>query len=80
MSLEELEQNIDKNKHLPGLPSAADIEENGLMLGDMQKRLLEKVEELTLYTIAQNKVINELLQKVENLEKENAKLGKNKNQ
>jgi len=80
MSLEELEQSIQKNSHLPGLPSASEIEENGIMLGDMQKRLLEKVEELTLYTIAQNKVINELLQKVENLEKENAKLGKDKNQ
>jgi len=74
MSIEELEQSIQQNNHLPGLPSAADIEENGLMLGDMQKRLMEKVEELTLYTIQQGKMINELRQKMENLEKENADL------
>jgi hypothetical protein len=74
MSIEELEQSIQQNNHLPGLPSAAEIEENGLMLGDMQKRLMEKVEELTLYTIQQGKMINELLHKMENLEKENADL------
>ncbi len=86
MSLGELEQSIEKNKHLPGLPSAAEVEEHGIMLGDMQKKLLEKVEELTLYTIAQGKmisnqgeVISELQQKMENLEKENAKLRKSKN-
>ena len=87
MSLEELEKSIEMNKHLPGLPSAAEIEDNGLMLGDMQKRMLEKVEELTLYTISQSKLISnqgqlisELQKKMENLEKENAKLRKNKNQ
>jgi hypothetical protein len=74
MSIEELEKSIEKNKHLPGLPSAAEIEENGLMLGDMQKKLMEKVEELTLYTIQQGKMISELQQKMENLEKDNAKL------
>jgi hypothetical protein len=87
MSLEELEQAIQKNNHLPGMPTAAEIEENGIMLGDMQKRLLEKVEELTLYAIDQSKVISnqskvisnqgkvisELQEKMENLERENAK-------
>jgi len=76
MSLEELEKSIQKNKHLPGLPSAAEVEENGLMLGDMQKRIMEKVEELTLYTIKQDKMIKELQDKMERLEKENAKLRK----
>jgi len=86
MSLEELEQSIQKNKHLPGIPSAAEIEENGLMLGDMQRKLLEKIEELTLYTIEQGKiisnqgeVINELQDKMEKLEKDNARARKNKN-
>jgi hypothetical protein len=74
MSLEELEQNIQKNNHLPGLPSAAEIEEDGLMLGDMQKRMVEKLEELTLYTIEQGKLISELKQRMEQLEKENANL------
>jgi len=76
MSLDELEKSIQKNKHLPGLPSASEVEENGLMLGDMQKRIMEKVEELTLYTIEQGKMINELQQKMDKLEKENARLRK----
>jgi hypothetical protein len=87
MSLDELEKSIKENNHLPGLPSAAEIEENGLQLGDMQKRLMEKVEELTLYTIEQGKVITsqgnvitELQQKLDNLEKETAKIRKSKNQ
>jgi len=74
MSLAELEKSIEQNFHLPGLPSAAEIEENGLSLGDMQKRMIEKIEELTLYTIEQGKMISELQQKMETLEKENAKL------
>lgn len=74
MSLAELEKSIEQNNHLPGLPSAAEIEENGLSLGDMQKRMIEKIEELTLYTIEQGKMISELQQKMEALEKENAKL------
>jgi len=85
MSLEELEESIQKNNHLPGLPSAMEIEEDGLELGDMQKRVLEKVEELTLYTIEQGKMISEqgkliseLREKMEKIEKENAKPRKNK--
>jgi hypothetical protein len=74
MSLEELEKSINENNHLPGLPSASEIEEHGLMLGDVQKKMMEKIEELTLYTIEQNKIMNELLRKMENLEKENAAL------
>jgi hypothetical protein len=74
MSLAELEKSIEQNNHLPGLPSASEIEENGLSLGDMQKRMIEKIEELTLYTIEQGKMISELQQKMEALEKENAKL------
>jgi hypothetical protein len=74
MSLEDLEKSIQENNHLPGLPSATEIQENGLMLGDMQKRMMEKIEELTLYTIKQNKLISELQQRMENLEKENIQL------
>jgi len=77
MSLEELEKSISENNHLPGVPSAAEIEENGILLGDMQKKLMEKIEELTLYTIQQNKKVNELLDRVESLEKENASLKNN---
>jgi hypothetical protein len=39
------------NKHLPDIPSAEEMEEQGLDLGDMQIKLLQKIEELTLYVI-----------------------------
>jgi hypothetical protein len=77
MSLEELEKNIIEQKHLPGLPSAAEVESNGFELADMQKRVLQKVEELTLYTIEQGKQIQSLQEKINKLEKENQGL-KNK--
>jgi hypothetical protein len=63
MSLSDLEKNIRENNHLPGLPSAIEVEENGFHLADMQRRVLEKVEELTLYTIEQGKQIEDLKMK-----------------
>jgi hypothetical protein len=69
MSLGELEKSIKENNHLPGIPSAATAEESGILLGDMQKKLLEKVEELTLYTIQQDKQITDLQKKYEELQK-----------
>ena len=60
MSLDEVEKSIQKNKHLPGIPSAAEVKENGIMVGDMQKRMMEKIEELTLHVIALQKRIKEL--------------------
>ncbi len=60
--LAEVEKFIFQNKHLPDIPSAAEIEKNGLPLGDIQKKMMAKIEELTLYIIAQNKRI-ELLEK-----------------
>jgi hypothetical protein len=65
MSLDELEQSINENQHLPGIPSAKEVSESGFDLGDMQRRLLEKVEELTLHTIRQEKVIRELKDEVQ---------------
>jgi hypothetical protein len=50
-TLEELETFIRVNKHLPGIPSAAEVEDKGLNAGEMQTKLLEKIEELTLYAI-----------------------------
>ena len=61
-SLDELEKFINQNKHLPEIPSAREIEKNGLDLGDMQGKLLMKIEELTLYIIDLQKQINELKQ------------------
>lgn len=52
LSLEDMQTYIRKNGHLPGLPSAETIQaDGGFFLGDMQKRQLEKIEELSLYTI-----------------------------
>jgi hypothetical protein len=59
-SLGELERYITENKHLPDIPSAADIAEKGLDLGENQAALLKKIEELTLHLIRQQKEIDEL--------------------
>jgi trimeric autotransporter adhesin len=58
--LAELEKFIAENKHLPNIPVAADIEKNGLQVGDMQKKMIEKIEELTLYVIELKKEIDKL--------------------
>jgi hypothetical protein len=59
-TLEEVEKFIGQNKHLAGIPSAGEIEKNGLFVGDTQKKMMEKIEELTLYMIQLNKRIKEL--------------------
>ncbi len=58
MTVEELGSFINKEKHLPKIPSAAEIKEKGLNLTEIQMRLLEKIEELTLYIVNQEKTIN----------------------
>ncbi len=69
MSLNKLEKHIKKEKSLPGIPTSREAVEEGLKLGEMQAKLLEKVEELTLYVIEQNKEIAELKEKISKLEK-----------
>jgi len=59
-SLQEVEKFISDNGHLPAIPTAAEVRENGVDVGEMNKLLLQKVEELTLYLIKQQKEINEL--------------------
>ncbi len=59
-SLQELESYIKMNQHLPEIPSAAEVEKEGLDLGDMNKRLLRKIEELTLYIIELKKENNNM--------------------
>lgn len=76
MSLDNLEQSINENGHLPGLPSAQEIETDGIHLGTMQKQVVEKVEELTLYTIEQGKMLRELKNEIDALKAENASLKK----
>jgi hypothetical protein len=51
MSMGSLRSFLQDKAHLPGIPSAAEVASEGVYLGDMQKRLLEKVEELTLYIL-----------------------------
>lgn len=63
-SLEEVEEHIAEKGHLPEIPSEADVNENGINLGEMNAKLLQKIEELTLYLIDQNKEIQELRKEV----------------
>ncbi|MBI5216822.1 MAG: hypothetical protein HY960_13805 [Ignavibacteriae bacterium] len=72
LPLNELEQHIKEQKHLPEIPTAEDVKKNGLNLGEMQVKLLKKIEELTLYVINQEK-------KLTKLEKENSELQKRVN-
>ncbi|MEL6943710.1 MAG: hypothetical protein AAFO82_13670, partial [Bacteroidota bacterium] len=69
-SLEEVETYIEQNGHLPEVPSAAQVEKEGLSLGDMDATLLKKVEELTLYLIEMKKQNEELKKEVEVLKKQ----------
>ena len=57
--LKDVEQFVNENKHLPEIPSATEFKENGYSVGQMDDLLLRKVEELTLYTINQDKQIAE---------------------
>lgn len=66
-TLSEVERHIALNKHLPGIPSAAEVEAEGVELGVISSKLLQKIEELTLYVIAQEK-------RIEALEAENRSL------
>lgn len=67
MPLPELEQYLIKHKHLPDIPSAAEIKEDGMSMAEMEALLVKKVEELTLYVIQLNKENAELNKKVEEL-------------
>jgi hypothetical protein len=60
LPLSEVEQFINENHHLPNIPSAAEVEANGIELGEMNAKLLLKVEELTLYIIQMEKRLAEL--------------------
>lgn len=67
-SLREVESYVKVNKHLPDVPSAAEVEKDGLDLGEMNKVLLQKVEELTLYLIDAHQKNKKLEGQVEILE------------
>src|SRR5690606_13777651 len=63
ISLEELELFLKENNHLPNVPSAKTMAEEGISLKDMNLILLQKIEELTLYTLQQQKEIDTLKEK-----------------
>ncbi|WP_108246740.1 tail fiber protein [Muricauda brasiliensis] len=67
MSLEEVQTYIAEHGHLPNIPSAEEMQANGIQLGEMNMKLLEKIEELVLYTIKQEI-------KIERLEASNDKI------
>ena len=60
--LSKVETFIKENKHLPDIPSAAEMEASGVNLAEMNKLLLQKIEELTLYAIEKEKLISELIE------------------
>ncbi len=68
MPLEKLEKHIKNNKSLPGIPTEKEVKENGVEVGEMQSKLLEKVEELTLYVIELKKENDELKNRIKALE------------
>lgn len=65
--LNEIESYYKTNKHLPEIPSEKEIKENGVDIGEMNKLLLKKVEELTIYLVEQNKSIEILKKEIEEL-------------
>jgi len=66
-TLGEVEAHIDEHGHLPGIPSASVIEEEGLSVGAVQTKMMEKIEEMTLYIIDQNKRMEEKDRQIESL-------------
>ena len=67
-NLSEVEKFIKKNNHLPEIPSEKEVYKDGIELGAMQAKLLQKIEELTLYTIEQQKTIDSFKLKFEEME------------
>jgi hypothetical protein len=61
-SLQDVQSYIAANKHLPEVPSAKEMEEKGINLGEMNLILLKKIEELTLYSISQDRALQQLIQ------------------
>ena len=70
MSVEDLAEYVRTEKHLPSIPSADEIEKNGLPMREFQLQLLKKIEELTLYTIDLNQEVKDLRSQLDELEKE----------
>jgi len=74
-TLEEVEKHIKEKAHLKNIPSVMEVEEDGIYLGEMDAKLLQKIEELTLYILEQAKKIKAPDTTINNLKKDNEKLG-----
>jgi len=68
-TLDEVEKFIKENKHLPDVPPAIQVEEDGVSLGEMNKILLQKIEEIMLYVIEQNNQIQNMQKEINELKK-----------
>lgn len=75
-SLREVSQYITVHRHLPGIPSAAEVVEHGIDAAIMNAKLLEKIEELTLYSIQLEKHGHQQAQRIQSLEQRQAQLEK----
>ena len=71
-ALKDLAAFIRKNKHLPGIPSADEVSRNGIDLGEVNKELVKKIEELTLYIMEQDDKYMKLEKRLTSME---ARLG-----
>ncbi|WP_320054429.1 hypothetical protein [uncultured Acetobacteroides sp.] len=70
MTLNELEKFVTEQKHLPEIAPAKEMEKNGTELGELNSKLLQKMEEMTLYMIEQNKRIDSIQEQNKLLKKE----------
>lgn len=69
LPLQEVEKHIEEKGHLPNVPSAEEMVQSGINVAKMDAKLLEKIEELTLYVIAQNKRLEKQEKQIEELER-----------
>ncbi|PWN64738.1 cell wall anchor protein [Chryseobacterium oncorhynchi] len=69
-TLEDVEKHISEKGHLPNIPSAKEVEKDGINLGEMDAKLLEKIEELTLYSIEQNKQLKSQSKEIKELKEQ----------
>ncbi|OKS84904.1 hypothetical protein RG47T_0342 [Mucilaginibacter polytrichastri] len=76
-TLKEVKTYIDKNHHLPEIPSAAEVAKDGINLGEMNTKLLKKIEELTLYLIEKDKEIKQENLKLQSQQSQMAAMKRN---
>ena len=70
-SLSELETFIQKNKHLPEIPTEGEVKKDGISVGEMNAKLLQKIEELSLYLIEMNKLLEKQNEEINQLKSKN---------